>query len=86
MKFIKEQIKILRDEKKKIVALSKEQEKSYKKCLKELNLKDGTTPAEYLWEYLFLSDISVKEFQESLDKALKSGNTGNCDAGCGCKH
>jgi len=86
MKFSKEQIKILRDGKKKVAALSKEQQQIYKKWLKEFKLKDGTTPAEYLWEYLFLSDISVKEFQESLDKALKSGNTGNCDAGCGCKH
>lgn len=59
MKFIKEQIKILKYEKKKVAALSKEQEQIYKKWLKKFKLKDGTIPAEYLWDYLFLSDISI---------------------------
>lgn len=88
MKLTKEQIKILSNEKKKIAALTKEQEKTFQNCLKKLDidLKDGTTLAEYLWDYLFIADVSVKEFQKGIDRTIKSGDTGNCDAGCGCKH
>ncbi len=67
-------------------AIGKLQDQSFFKCLKELKLKDGTTPAQFLWDYLFLTGISVKEFEKSLDKAIKNKDTGNCDAGCGCKH
>lgn len=86
MKLTKEQKKILSIEKKKIAAIGKLQDQSFFKCLKELKLKDGTTPAQFLWDYLFLTGISVKEFEKSLDKAIKNKDTGNCDAGCGCKH
>ena len=77
MKFTEEQRKNLSDEKNKIAALSKEQEQIYKKWLKEFKLKDGTTPAQYLWDYLFLKGISTKCFQSMLNKVLKSDNTDN---------
>lgn len=86
MKLTKEQIRFLSHEKKSIAALRKLQDQSFNKCLKELKLKDGTVLAEYLWDYLFIADISVKELQKGIDRTVKSGNTGNCDAGCGCKH
>lgn len=86
MKLTKEQIRLLSHEKKSIAALRKLQDQSFNKCLKELKLKDGTALAEYLWDYLFIADISVKELQKGIDRTIKSGNTGNCDAGCGCKH
>ena len=86
MKLTKEQVKFLTLEKKKIAALRKLQDQSFNKCLKELKLKDGMALAEYLWDYLFIADISVKELQKGIDGTIKLGNTGNCDAGCGCKH
>lgn len=86
MKLTKEQIRFLSNEKKNIAALRKLQDQSFNKCLKELKLKDGTGLAEYLWDYLFITDISVKDLQKGIDKTVKSGDTGNCDAGCGCKH
>lgn len=86
MKLTKEQIRFLSHEKKSVAALRKLQDQSFNKCLKELKLKDGTTLAVYLRDYLFIADISVKELQKGIDRTIKSGNTGNCDAGCGCKH
>ncbi len=86
MKLTKEQIRLLSHEKKSIAALRKLQDQSFNKCLKELKLKDGAALAEYLWDYLFIADISVKELQKGIDRTVKLGNTGNCDAGCGCKH
>lgn len=35
---------------------------------------------------LHSKDNPVKEFQQSLDKALKSGKTSGCNTGCDCKH
>lgn len=67
MKLTKEQVKFLTLEKKKITALKKLQDQSFNKCLKELKFKDGTGLAEYLWDYLFIADISAKEFQKSID-------------------
>lgn len=76
MKLNKQEKQFLQAQKNKIAELVVKQSKIFTDTLEELNLNEESDESAFLSDFLFLEEVSLTEFQKSLDRiANKSLNT-----------
>lgn len=76
MKLSKQERQFLQAQKNKIAELVAKQSKIFTDTLEELNFSEESDESAFLSDFLFLEEVSLVEFQKSLDRvASKALNT-----------